>query len=221
CNPSDENVGDVIKDINAKVINWHEFYNSELKLKVPGIHNKKDAAAATAAATMLGISKENSETYVGNFSGTWRRFEFKGKLSSGTLVYDDYAHHPHEITATMEGFRELYPKGSGWKITVIFQPHLFSRTKSLLKEFSESFGEVDEVLLLPIYYAREVDDGSISSEILSSEINKNTNNSKAFGSFEELEKYMNSIRSALSDKDIIVTMGAGEAFRIGDFLLQK
>ena len=227
CNPEDENVGEVVKGINAKVINWQEFYNRELNLKVPGIHNKKDAAAAVAATATLGILKEDSEKYVCNFPGTWRRFEFKGKLLSGALVYDDYAHHPHEITATMEGFRELYSKEAGWKIRVVFQPHLFSRTKLLLNDFAQSFKDVDEVLLLPIYYAREVDDGSISSEILSNEINrakgqagKYTDNSKAFSSFEELEKYLEKGLLNMGEKTVIITMGAGEAFKIGDFLLK-
>lgn len=220
CNPSDENVADVVKGINAKVINWQEFYNSELKLKIPGIHNKKDAAAAVAAAATLGISKEVAEKYIVNFPGTWRRFEFKGKLSSGVLIYDDYAHHPVEITSTLEGFRELYPKADGWKLTVVFQPHLFSRTKLLLDDFAKSFTDADLVLILPIYYAREVDYGTISSEILAGEINKNTNNAKSYSSFEELEKDMEVRLQHMGEKDIIVTMGAGEAFKIGDFLLK-
>lgn len=221
CNPNDENIADVVKDINAKIINWAEFYDSELKLKIPGIHNKKDAAAAIAATTTFSLSKDKAEKYVGNFPGTWRRFEFKGKLANGVLVYDDYAHHPHEITATMEGFRELYSKEAGWKITVIFQSHLFSRTKLLLNDFAQSFKDADQVLILPIYYAREVDDGTISGEILSNEINKYTNNSKSFASFEELEKYMEAELPNMEEKDVIVTMGAGEAFKVGDYLLKE
>ena len=220
CNPNDKNIADVLKGINAKVINWQEFYNSELKLKIPGIHNKKDAAAAVAAAASLGISKESAEKYVMNFPGTWRRFEFKGKLPSGVLIYDDYAHHPVEITSTLEGFRELYSSAGGWKLTVIFQPHLFSRTKLLLNDFAQSFKDADKVLILPIYYAREVDDGTISSNILANEINKYSNNGEAFSSFEELEKYLELGLSHMGEKDIIVTMGAGEAFKVGDFLLK-
>jgi UDP-N-acetylmuramate--alanine ligase len=220
CNSNDKNIADVLKGINAKVINWEEFYNNELKLKIPGIHNKKDAAAAVAAAATLGISKEVAEKYVMNFPGTWRRFEFKGKLPSGVLIYDDYAHHPVEITSTLEGFRELYPKADGWKLTIVFQPHLFSRTKLLLDDFAKSFTDADLVLILPIYYAREVDDGTISSEILAGEINKNTNNAKSYSSFEELEEDMEVRLPHMGEKDIIVTMGAGEAFKVGDFLLK-
>ncbi len=220
CNPNDKNISEVIKGVSAKILNWEDFFKSNLKLKIPGIHNKKDAAAAVAASSVIGVPRDIAEKYVCNFPGTWRRFEFKGKLKEGTLVYDDYAHHPTEIMATLEGFRELYPKGDGWKIIVIFQPHLFSRTKLLLQDFAKSFGDADEVVLLPIYYAREVDDGSISSEILSNEINKNSSNSKYFNDFESVNKYMEIKLPSLNDKYIVVTMGAGEAFKVGDYLLK-
>ena len=220
CNPDDENIADVIKDINAKVINYNNFFDVSLKLKIPGLHNKKDAAAAIAAANIIGVSKDTAEVYVSNFPGTWKRFEFKGRLSSGALVYDDYAHHPTEIMATLSGFRELYPLDDEWKITVVFQPHLFSRTKLLLLDFAKSFFDADEVLILPIYYAREIDDGTISPEILSAEINKITNNSKAFNSFENLEGYLEKELSGMNNKNIIITMGAGEASKVGDFILK-
>ena len=221
CNPSDPNIVDVIKEAKCKIINYGEFFDTNLKLKIPGIHNKKNAAAAIAASLNVGVSFEDSIKFACEFSGTWRRFEFKGKLSNGVLVYDDYAHHPKEITSTLEGFREIYSKEEDWSITVIFQPHLFSRTKLLLNDFAKSFGDANQVLLLPIYYAREVDDGSISSEILSMEINKYTNNSLSFDNFENLEKYISTKVLDMNDKSVVVTMGAGEAFKVGDFLLGK
>lgn len=220
CNPNDANIADVIKDVNAKVVNFGEFFDRNLKLKIPGVHNKKDAAAATAAANLLGISRLDSDKYLQEFPGTWKRFEFRGVLSQGSLLYDDYAHHPTEIMATLEGFRELYPKNEDWKITVVFQPHLFSRTKLLLNDFAKSFVYADQVLILPIYYAREENDGSISSLILANEINKHTNNAKSFTSFEELEKYLKVQLPNMESKDIIVTMGAGEASKVMDFLLK-
>lgn len=219
CNPNDKNIADVVKDIKAKVVNSEDYFNKDIKLKIPGVHNKKDAAGAVAVAILCGVSKEKSEEYVCNFLGTWKRFEFKGKLSNGTLLYDDYAHHPTEIMATLEGFRELYKKEDGWKITVVFQPHLFSRTKLLLNDFAKSFYDADQVMLLPIYYAREVDDGTISSEILELKINENRDNAEAFSSFEKLEKNLDIRLEHMGEKDIIVTMGAGEAAKIGDFLL--
>ncbi|MCX6754743.1 MAG: Mur ligase family protein [Candidatus Nomurabacteria bacterium] len=220
CNPNDKYIGDVIKNTKAKIINWEDFFDSNLNLKIPGIHNKKNAAAAIAVADILGISKSDSKKYLAEFLGTWKRFEFKGNISQGSMVYDDYAHHPTEIKASLDGFRELYSKDDGWKLTVIFQPHLFSRTKLLLDDFAKSFSDADNVILLPIYHAREVDNGTISSEILANEINKNTNNSKAFINLGDVEIYLKNNLSNMNEKDIVITMGAGEASKVGDFLLE-
>ncbi|HAE36688.1 MAG: UDP-N-acetylmuramate-L-alanine ligase [Candidatus Nomurabacteria bacterium GW2011_GWF2_35_66] len=220
CNVNDDNIKDVVKDINARVIDWQDYFDANLKLKIPGVHNKKNAAASIATGEICGIEKENGRKYIAEFSGTWRRFEFKGELPNGVLVYDDYAHHPKEITSTLEGFRELYKKEDNWKITVIFQPHLFSRTKLLLNDFAQSFKDADQVMLLPIYYAREVDDGSISSEILELEINKYTDNAEAFPDFKSLEKNLFIRLENMDDKNIVVTMGAGEAFKIGETILK-
>jgi UDP-N-acetylmuramate--alanine ligase len=217
CDLSDENVSAILKNVSAKVINYKEFFNKDLKLKIPGIHNKKDAAAAVAVSACLGISKPEAERSLVEFSGTWRRFEYRGNLKNGTILYDDYGHHPTEIIATLDGFRELYPDK---KITVVFQPHLFSRTKLLLNEFAKSFSQASEVLILPIYYAREEDDGTISSEILADRINENTHNAKAFPDFESTEKYLKAKLSEMGESDVIVTLGAGEAFQVGDFLLK-
>ena len=218
CNPDDKNIKDVIEGINAKVINWNEYFNKDLKLKIPGNHNKCDAAAAVAAAGLLGISKEIAEKYVKEFPGTWKRFEYKGELINGVKIYDDYAHHPTEIMTTLEGFREIYPKSEGWNLVVVFQPHLFSRTKLLLYDFAKSFKEADQVLILPIYFAREVDDGSVSSLILSNEINKYSNNSSAYENFESLEKDLIKKLLKMDSKTVIVSMGAGEAVKVVDYL---
>jgi UDP-N-acetylmuramate--alanine ligase len=221
CNPDDLNIKDVIKGIDAIIINYQEFFNPDIKLKVPGIHNKEDAAAAFAVGSILAVSYTEANKSLEQFPGTWRRFEYKGKLTNGAFVYDDYAHHPVEIVATLSGFRELYPKSDGWKITVVFQPHLFSRTKLLLDDFAKSFADADGVIVLPIYHAREEDDGSVSAEILAIQINKNSGNAQAFVDFESAEKYLDVFLPNMNDRDIIVTMGAGEAFKIGDNLLKK
>ena len=220
CNPDDTNIADILKGIKAKIINYHEFFNPDLNLKIPGTHNKKDAAAASAVGNMLGVKREDADKALSEFPGTWRRFEYKGQLSNGAKIYDDYAHHPTEISSTLEGFRELYPKSAGWNIIITFQPHLFSRTKLLLDDFAKSFTLADTVLLLPIYYAREEDDGTISSKILSNEINVHENKpiSEAFDSFELAEDKI--LGMNLTSKDIIVTMGAGEVFKVGDRILQ-
>ncbi len=214
CDKNDPNISDTVAGINAKVVDYRDFFDGDIKLQLPGIHNKQNASCATAVGISIGIDKEKINQSLVKFSGTSRRFEFKGTLASGTKIYDDYAHHPTEILASLQGFRELYPKEEGWIITVIFQPHLFSRTKSLLQEFGQCFTGADKIIILPIYYAREVDDGSISSHILAEQIGPRA---QAYNDFESATKHIDSLD--FSDRDIIITMGAGDAFKIGDELL--
>ncbi|MCE9517932.1 UDP-N-acetylmuramate--L-alanine ligase [Candidatus Nomurabacteria bacterium] len=216
CNPNDSNIQDVIDGVSAQIIDYSLAINLNMKLKVPGVYNKKNAGCAQSVARVLSVSDIQIESSLGEFVGTWRRFQFKGKLTSGALIYDDYAHHPTEVIATLEGFRELYPVSEGWKITVLFQPHLYSRTKALLPEFIKSFSDADMVIVLPIYAAREEDDGSVSSSIFANSIVGP--NAVAPASFEEAESYIKN--NIFTDKDIIVTMGAGVAFQIGDNLLR-
>jgi UDP-N-acetylmuramate--alanine ligase len=154
---------------DVRVVDYMEYVEKVPKLKIPGLHNRKNAACALAVAEILHIDSASAQEKLTDFSGTWRRFDFKGTTSNGVLVYDDYAHHPTEIMATLSGARELFKDK---KLVVIFQPHLFSRTKSLFKEFSESFADADEIILLPIYKAREVDDGTVSSKQLMEEMKK-------------------------------------------------
>ncbi|MFA5934689.1 MAG: UDP-N-acetylmuramate--L-alanine ligase [Candidatus Paceibacterota bacterium] len=213
CNPRDKIVSPILSDIKAKVISSEEFFDRELKMKVPGDHNKKNASMALAVAHILQIDKHKALKSVEGFSGTWRRFEHKGETKDGVIVYDDYAHHPTEIKATLKGAREFF---NNKKIIVVFQPHLFSRTKLLLNDFAKSFNDADEVLLAPIYPAREVFDPTISSEILSGKIK----NKKviSFKSFEDIEKY---IKENLKKGDVLITVGAGDVYKIGEGLVSS
>jgi UDP-N-acetylmuramate--alanine ligase len=167
---------------------------------------------------ILSLTPEKIKLSLENFKGTWRRFEYKGRLMNGAEVYDDYAHHPTEIRAMLAGARELYPRDSGYNIMVIFQPHLFSRTKALLEDFSHCFSDADTVILLPIYKAREVDDGTISSQILSDKIVGPI--SKVFNSFDDATSYI--AGQALDDpQHILITVGAGEAYKVLEPLLPR
>ncbi|KKS04705.1 MAG: UDP-N-acetylmuramate-L-alanine ligase [Candidatus Nomurabacteria bacterium GW2011_GWA2_41_25] len=183
------------------------------KLSVPGLHNRMNAAAAYAVADFLGIDESVIKKALINFSGTWRRLEKRGETGEGTVIYDDYAHHPTEIKASLEALRELYPVGEK-KITILFQPHLYSRTKALFDDFTKSFGEADQILLLPIYFAREDKDESVSSEKLAEAICRNGGKARAFPDFETAEKAVLALK--LGFKDIFVTMGAGEAYKVAD-----
>ncbi|HTE48946.1 MAG TPA: Mur ligase family protein [Candidatus Paceibacterota bacterium] len=196
-----------------KVLNYAKYLKKVPKLSIPGEHNRMNAAAAMAVADILNIKKENAQKSLSEFSGTWRRLEKKEQTREGTVVYDDYAHHPTEIKASLQALRELYPK-SKKKITVIFQPHLYSRTKALFNDFVKSFKEADEVFLLPIYFAREDKDETVSSEKLALAIEANGQKSQAFKDFETAEKAVLAMK--LGPKDVFVTMGAGEAYKVAD-----
>ncbi len=179
-----------------------------LKLRVPGKHNQENASAALAVAEILKIPESTARASLENFSGTWRRFEYKGKTQNGALVYNDYAHHPTEIRATLAGARELYPKN---KIIAVFQPHLYSRTKILLQEFAQSFKEAEEVIVTDIYAAREALDPSIHALDL-------VRNLKRYGAHGHYIKNFDQIKMYLSGHtqtgDIVITMGAGDVHKI-------
>jgi UDP-N-acetylmuramate--alanine ligase len=196
-----------------KIFDYTKYLNKVPKLSIPGEHNRMNGAAALAVADILGIKEEIAQKSLAEFSGTWRRLEKKGETKDGMIIYDDYAHHPTEIKASLQALRELYPKGK-YKITVLFQPHLYSRTKALFIDFSKSFKEADQTFLLPIYFAREKKDESISSEKLAESINKEGDNAQAFLDFEMAKIHIKNLK--FKKRDVFVTMGAGEAYKVAD-----
>ncbi len=215
CDTTDLLVKDVLNEAVCQIIDYKE-YIYERNLKLPGRHNQIDATLAHIVGILLGFDKEKIDNSLASFNGTWKRFEYKGIMKSGAIVYDDYAHHPTEIKASLQAFREKYPKDE-YKLHVLFQPHLFSRTRVLFDEFVNSFNDADETVILPIFKAREVDDGSISSELLAQAIKKEKLNTQAL-SFIEAENYIKNM--SLNSKDVIITMGAGEGFKIGENILK-
>lgn len=209
CNVSDQNLQSVISNLKCRVIDYTKFINNNLKLKVPGKHNIQNASACLGVSDSLGVSRIDAVKSLESFSGTWRRFDFKRKTTNGALVYDDYAHHPQEIAATLEGLKEMYPNQ---KKVVFFQPHQYSRTKLLLNDFGKSFNLADEIYILPIYAAREQIDQTINSEMLVQKINGS--NKKAFyvGTFDEVKKIIESFDS----NTVVMTMGAGDVYKINE-----
>ncbi len=151
----------VLKNISAKIVDYSTIQLG-VQLKLTGEHNRRDAQAAYATLRELRVPVKDIRAALASFSGTARRFEYKGE-KYGVAVYDDYAHHPTEIRASLAAARERCGKG---KLICVFQPHLYSRTKLLFKDFVTSFDACDEVVLLPIYAAREKKDSSISSRML-------------------------------------------------------
>ncbi|MBI4064953.1 UDP-N-acetylmuramate--L-alanine ligase [Candidatus Gottesmanbacteria bacterium] len=179
---------------------------ASFSLRVTGKHNALNGAAAAIACHTLGLSWEKIETGLLGFTGTKRRFEKLGE-KRGILYYDDYAHHPKEIEATLSGARLWYPKR---RIIAVFQPHTYSRTKALLKEFGRSFYGADRVLVSDIYAsARESDTMEVTSQVLVDEINKDkTTTFYAKGAIEVISYLKKEVRP----NDIVIFMGAGDIY---------
>ncbi len=216
---SDENTKNALVGVKATVIDYSlRSSTPKLELSVLGEHNMRNAKAALVVAQVLGVLKEDAVVALNRFQGTWRRMEFNGVMASGAIVYDDYAHHPTEIKATLQGFRAKF---SDARILVVFQPHLYSRTKLLLNDFAGSFTDANEVIVAPIYAARETPDPEISAEILAQAIADHQKVAGlrvwAMSDFPAIETYL---RDTAQKGDIIITMGAGDIFKVGEALLK-
>ena len=181
-------------------------------LSVPGAHNVSNALAVIASSRHLGISMEHIQAGLLGFSGTNRRFQYKGKLNGVTIV-DDYAHHPTEIRATMQAANN-YPHREVW---VVFQPHTYTRTKAFFKEFAESLSLADHIVLADIYAARETDTLGMSSALLCEEIKALGADCHYFPTFGEIEDFL---KSHCIHGDLLITMGAGDVVNIGENLLK-
>ncbi len=183
-----------------------------IRLNVIGKHNIANALSAIATAQYYGIPMEQIQKGLSAFAGTKRRFERKGSFQ-GVTVVDDYAHHPTEIKATLQA-AEKYPHKHLW---CVFQPHTYSRTRALLKEFAEALSYAENLILTDIYAAREADPGDISSKTLQEEIRKNGKDVYYFSDFEEIKNFL---RKKCFNGDLLITMGAGNVVNIGEDLIK-
>lgn len=184
---------------------------TEIKLSVTGIHNVNNAVAASAACYTLGCSPESIRNGLFKFTGTHRRFEIKG-IKRDIKVVDDYAHHPSEITATLKAAKNIDHN----KIWCVFQPHTYTRTKALLSDFAHAFHDADTVIVSDIYAAREVDKGEIHSSILAEKIKGNGSNALYIPDFNKIAEYL---KDNTSPGDLILTMGAGDIYKVGEIVL--
>ncbi len=191
------------------IVNNREVY--DISLSTIGIHNVYNALAAIAVANICGVSMDCIIDSIAKYTGTHRRQEYKGTLEGATVI-DDYAHHPTAVKATLAALRN----SSNGRIICAFQPHTYTRTKALLKEFADSFYDADKVIIADIYAAREKDTGVIHSRDLANELVKNGVDAEYLGTFEEIGNY---IKDNASEGDIIVTMGAGDIYTVGEMLL--
>lgn len=182
-----------------------------VSLSVPGRHNVSNSLAAIALCLNLGLPLDVIKKGLLQFGGTKRRFEYKG-TKNGITVIDDYAHHPTEVAATLTAARN-YPHG---RIICVFQPHTYSRTKAFLSDFARVLSMADIVVLADIYAAREKNTIGISSKDLLAELQKNGQESYYFPSFDEIEKFLS---EKCINNDLLITMGAGDVYLIGEHLL--
>ena len=177
--------------INGKVIR-------DLMLGIPGRHNVENAVVASAVALHMGVSEEDLRVGLAGFRGAKRRFEYILRNSRVTYI-DDYAHHPEEIRAFLSSVKEMYP---GKKVTAIFQPHLYSRTRDFAQGFSESLSLADDLILLDIYPARELPIPGVSSQMLLEHV---TLQNKTICAKDELISLLRN-----RTPEVLVTIGAGD-----------
>lgn len=217
-NFSAPNIAPILQGVTAHLVDYGKFFDPMLTLQVPGIHNQMNAAAATAVAIHLGVGPLNVKTALEGFAGTWRRFEYKGEMGglpagqAGVKVYDDYGHHPTEITATIHGAQELYP---GKKITLVFQSHTYSRTHTLFSDFADALALADRVIILPIYAAREENESGVSHTKLAEAVREKGKDAVALDTFDEA---VSKIRETVGPDDLILVMGAGDVTRVAGML---
>ncbi|MCF0132534.1 MAG: UDP-N-acetylmuramate--L-alanine ligase [Blautia sp.] len=180
-------------------------------LSVPGIHNVSNALSAIALGERLSLPYETIAAGLKGFTGTNRRFQYKGRIGDVTII-DDYAHHPTEIAATLRAAAN-YPHKKLW---CVFQPHTYTRTHALLPEFAEALSLADQIVLAEIYAAREVNTLGISSADLQAKIQELGTDCAFFQTFDEIEAFL---LEHCEPGDLLLTMGAGDVVEIGEHLL--
>lgn len=190
-------------------------------ISVPGEHNVYNAVGAILASYLSGVNIEDIRKNISLYSGVGRRFEYKGITSNGAIVIDDYAHHPTEIKATLKAVQNIAKS----KVWVIFQPHTYSRTKTLLDEFGEAFYLADNVIIPEIYASREKFTNEVSSIDLCDKIRYNFENTilcseKTVTYIPKLSQISEYLMKNIEKDDIVLTVGAGDVYKIAEELVK-
>jgi UDP-N-acetylmuramate--alanine ligase len=183
----------------------------DVSLQVPGEHNVRNALATLSVIAVLGLPLQEAAKVLSEFTGTGRRFEVRGERK-GVVVIDDYAHHPTEIRATLAGAKARYP---GHRIWAVWQPHTYSRIKTLFLEFSRAFGDADQVLVTEIYASREAKQDFSSAEVVGAMPHSSA---RYTGSLEDTTKYL---LKHLRSGDILLVLSAGDADQISTEVLKR
>lgn len=219
-----------IKNINANFVarnitfnkngfpTFDVYYNNAfyktISLQVTGMHNVLNALACIGVCHMYGLNKEQIKNGLLKFTGAHRRFEYVGEFGDHVSVYDDYGHHPTEIMATANAMKQKTFNKS-W---VIFQPHTYSRTKFLLKDFANVLTLFDNIIITDIYAAREQNTYDISSKDLVAELKKLGRKAVYIKDFEEIADF---VKENANSNDLVLTLGAGTVSNIKDLLVEK
>jgi UDP-N-acetylmuramate--alanine ligase len=181
-------------------------------LRVPGIHNVKNGLAALAVGLEVGLEFESVRKSLEAFSGVYRRFEVKGEVG-GVMVVDDYAHHPTEIQATLLAAKE----GLDRRTIAVFQPHLYSRTRDFYDDFGKSFFHSDMLLVTDVYPAREQPIAGVSGELVARAAREHGHGKVVY--IEDKNKVATYLAAQVQPDDLVITLGAGDVYRIGERLL--
>jgi UDP-N-acetylmuramate--alanine ligase len=196
--------------LGMKVINYAKYLDDQLVLPIPGEHNRQNAAAALGIVEALDLSIEESRNYLARqFQGAKRRMEHVGMTNGGAQLFDDYAHNPEGLDYLVKGLREFYPEK---QIVMLFEPHLYSRTRDFLKEFGQSLENVDVLYLFPTYRAREVhipeEDYLLSEHISAEKVELIVVENKS--RFKELFE-----TKGYGVDTVVITVGAGDIWQQG------
>lgn len=186
---------------------YHDEFVQKIELSVSGYHNVYNALATSALAIVCGLSKKSLYEGLKNFSGAARRMEYKGRVNNA-CVYDDYGHHPTEVETTLKGVKKML---EGGRLFCVFQSHTYSRTRALFDEFANALSVADRVIVADVYPARETDTLGVTPELLAKKIEGGV----ACHGFSQIA---NRLKSELKEGDIAVVMGAGDIWRVFDYL---
>lgn len=234
----DDNAMDCVLDTDARVITYGLSETNEIRpqalsynstyaefdinyhgetihvtLNVPGAHNVLNALACFAVGDAIGLPGKEIAKGLKSFVGVHRRFEKKGVVG-GAIVIDDYAHHPTEVRATLATAAKM---ASG-RVIVAFQPHTYSRTLHLIDEFAAAFDDADQIIITDIYAAREKDNGMIHARDLAQRLADRGKNVEYIALFEDIASY---IYKNIRPGDIVITMGAGSIYKVGETLINR
>lgn len=186
----------------------------QITLNLPGIHNVYNALASIAVGFELDIPFDLIKSALQTAEGVQRRLEIKGE-KKGITVVDDYGHHPTEIKATLQAARECWPDK---RIVVVFQPHRYTRTRALFEDFTRAFYQSDLLVVLPIYAAGEKEIEGVKSIALFEEIQRHGHKDVVY--MDGLEAAVSHLKNILKANDILLTLGAGDVWKVGEMLLE-